>query len=259
MYLLPLTTIDKLDKTRKKFFWQGDGMRRKYHLVKWEIITKPKDKGGLGIKDSRKMNISLLCICWWKLENEDGLWQEIARKKYLKHKCLQQVAYKANNSPMWNDMIEVKHIYLMGRSMKVGNDHMIDFWRDILCANVSLKDKFAGLYDICTTQNCPVNELCCKNWWLDFQRWLDEGLQDQLRRLRDIIFRYKVNEAKDVASWDWEKTGNFSVKSMSKNLCCNSYGPNNKQIWNAKLPLKIKIFIRLPLQNTILTKDNLIK
>jgi len=48
------------------------------------------------------------------------------------------------------------------------------------------------------------------------------------------------------------------------NLCpstyvANSYGPNNKQIWKAKLPLKIKIFIRLPLQNAILTKDNLIK
>jgi hypothetical protein len=31
--------------------------------------------GGSGIKDIRKMNISLLCKWWWKLENEDGLWQ----------------------------------------------------------------------------------------------------------------------------------------------------------------------------------------
>jgi hypothetical protein len=44
------------------------------------VITKPKEKGGLGVKDLRKMNISLLCKWWWKVENEEGLWQEIVRK-----------------------------------------------------------------------------------------------------------------------------------------------------------------------------------
>ena len=46
------------------------GFEKKYHLVRWETITKPKEKGGLGVKDLRKMNISLLCKWWWKLEND---------------------------------------------------------------------------------------------------------------------------------------------------------------------------------------------
>jgi len=62
--------IEKIDKVRKRFFWQGGGTKRKYHLVKWKIITKPKEKGGLGVKDLKKMNVSLLCKCWWKLEHE---------------------------------------------------------------------------------------------------------------------------------------------------------------------------------------------
>ena len=33
---------------------------------------------------------------------------------------------------------------------------------------------------------------------------------------------------------------------------CNSYGPLNKQMWKAKMPLKIKIFMWLTLQNSIL-------
>jgi hypothetical protein len=40
--------------------------------VKWAKVAKPKSKGGLGIKDLRKMNLSLLCKWWWKLENEEG-------------------------------------------------------------------------------------------------------------------------------------------------------------------------------------------
>ena len=43
---------------------------------------------------------------------------------------------------------------------------------------------------------------------------------------------------------------------MYKHLCQNDQGQNFKHIWQAKIPLKIKIFMWL-LQNAILTKDNL--
>ena len=36
----------------------------KYHLVRWGVLCKSKKKGGLGIKDIRKMDISLL-YKWW--------------------------------------------------------------------------------------------------------------------------------------------------------------------------------------------------
>lgn len=49
MYLFPKTVTENLDKQRRSFFWQGRGQKRKYHLVKWEIICKSKKKGGLGI------------------------------------------------------------------------------------------------------------------------------------------------------------------------------------------------------------------
>jgi hypothetical protein len=74
MYLLPKTIVKSLDKQRRLFFWRGNSAKRKYHLVKWEIICKNKKKGGLGVKDIRKMNISLLTKWWWKLEYEDGIW-----------------------------------------------------------------------------------------------------------------------------------------------------------------------------------------
>jgi hypothetical protein len=39
-------------------------------------------KGELGVKDLRRMNISLLCKWWWKFEKGEGMWQEIVKKKY---------------------------------------------------------------------------------------------------------------------------------------------------------------------------------
>jgi hypothetical protein len=64
IYLLPKTIIKDLDKARRTFFWQGGHTKRKYHLVRWTKICKSKKKGGLGIKDIRKTNLSLLCK-WW--------------------------------------------------------------------------------------------------------------------------------------------------------------------------------------------------
>jgi hypothetical protein len=58
MYLLSKTILKRMDRTRKSFFWQGGGEKKKYYLVKWSKVTNPKQKGGLGIIDLRKMNQS---------------------------------------------------------------------------------------------------------------------------------------------------------------------------------------------------------
>jgi len=85
MYLLPKTILKKIDIIRKRFFWQGGGFKKKYHLVKWKRVCQLKKKGGLGVKNLQKMNASLLCKWWWKLEQKEGLWQEIVKKKYVKN------------------------------------------------------------------------------------------------------------------------------------------------------------------------------
>jgi hypothetical protein len=159
MYLLPKTVVKKIDIIRKRFFWQGGANKRKYHLVKWAVITKPKKKGGLGVKDLRKMNISLLCKWWWKLENEEGLWQEIVRKKYKVKGGIVNLRNKPSNSPVWNDLIKIKGVYLAGRIMKIGDGRDIDFWRDPWYGRVNLIEKFRDLYDISNEQCVSVADM----------------------------------------------------------------------------------------------------
>ena len=73
MYLFPKTIVNSLEKQRRSFLWQGGGRKKKYHLVKWLTVCKSKNKGGLGVKNIYRMNISLLCKWWWRLEMEQGL------------------------------------------------------------------------------------------------------------------------------------------------------------------------------------------
>ena len=48
LYLLPKTILEKIDNIRKRFFWQGGSLKKKYYLVKWIRICQLKKKGGLG-------------------------------------------------------------------------------------------------------------------------------------------------------------------------------------------------------------------
>jgi hypothetical protein len=50
MYLLPKTTIEKLDMKRKSFVWQGGGDTKKYHLVNWPRVCVEKSMEVLELK-----------------------------------------------------------------------------------------------------------------------------------------------------------------------------------------------------------------
>jgi hypothetical protein len=94
-----------------------------------DFLQKQK-KGGWGIKDIRKMNISLLCKWWWRLQNEKGLWQDIVRAKYLRTSEVGNVVHKLDDSPIWCDLLKVKNLYLRGRSVNVQSGHTTLFWLD---------------------------------------------------------------------------------------------------------------------------------
>jgi hypothetical protein len=114
MFMVPKNVL-KMEKMRRKFFWQGGSLKRKYHIVKWSKVCKAKKKGGLGMKKLRKLNISLFCKWWWILENEQGLWQEIVSLKYIKNTPICLIKNKYSDSPVWIDLLKVRHIYLQGR------------------------------------------------------------------------------------------------------------------------------------------------
>ena len=259
LYMLPKTIHKRLDKTRKHFFWQGGGIKKKYYLVKWTKAARPKNKGGLGIQDLWKLNISLLCKWWWKLEACQGIWQTIVMKKYVKDKNIAQLKVKPVNSPVWNDLLKIKDIYLKGRVMCVGNGQFTDFWRDSWCGMISLKEKFPDLFDICNETTGSVALFANRGWNLSFRRWLDERQQESVRKLRDMLAPCALSSERDYPKWLGERDGKFSVKSQYASIWAADTEDKNKNLWKAKIPLKIKVFMWLVKSNAILTKDNLSK
>ena len=67
---------------------------RKYRLSKRDILCRSKEQGGRGIMNLKVQNKCLLSKWLFKFTNEDGIWQQIFRNKYLKSKTLTHVEKK---------------------------------------------------------------------------------------------------------------------------------------------------------------------
>lgn len=51
-------------RIQRKFLWGGVGGGKKINWVKWKSVCQQKRNGGVGVKDIRVMNISLLSKCY---------------------------------------------------------------------------------------------------------------------------------------------------------------------------------------------------
>ncbi|KAL7615338.1 hypothetical protein Lser_V15G05965 [Lactuca serriola] len=64
IFRAPRKIILMLDGIRKRFLWGNDGEKRKINLVSWDLVTKPKREGGLGVDSLESANLALLAK-WW--------------------------------------------------------------------------------------------------------------------------------------------------------------------------------------------------
>jgi hypothetical protein len=60
IYLLQEMTHGEMNKSRARFLWEGVGNKRKYHMLDGATVCRPREFGGLGVINTRLMNISLM-------------------------------------------------------------------------------------------------------------------------------------------------------------------------------------------------------
>ncbi|KAM3348275.1 hypothetical protein ACQJBY_021904 [Aegilops geniculata] len=195
MWLMNRTFVEKLDKHRRRFFWQGCIKKRRYHLIRWNRICRSKEKGGLGIKDLRKQNISLMLKWWWKLDTQKGIWQDIVRARYLRNQTVATVSPRFSDSPCWKILLKIKNLYMIGRKLRVGTGNLTRLWKDSINGLTPFQEQFPCLFDICVDQDCTLDKLSSITCSSIFRRRLNADLTDQWSNLRDQGFRRETTSS----------------------------------------------------------------
>ncbi|GAU46740.1 hypothetical protein TSUD_286000 [Trifolium subterraneum] len=68
---------------QRDFLWGGTKRGKTISWIKWDVVCLPKSRGGLGVRDVRVINISLLAKWRWRLlTNDNVVWKEVIRSKY---------------------------------------------------------------------------------------------------------------------------------------------------------------------------------
>ena len=60
LFRMPKGVKARLEKIQRDFLWGGGILKRKIHLINWNIVCSSKGKGGLGIRSLSTLNRAIL-------------------------------------------------------------------------------------------------------------------------------------------------------------------------------------------------------
>jgi hypothetical protein len=116
-------------------------------MVDWATVCKPREFGGLGILNTKVMNIALLLKWIWKIyQDANGLWVDLIRAKYLGNNDLFSPAVPPKGSQFWNSLQKIKWYFKLGARHRVRNGRCTYFWLDWWTGSGPLCDRFPRLF-----------------------------------------------------------------------------------------------------------------
>ena len=101
-------------------------------------------------------NVCLLSKWLYKLVNEDGIWQDLLRKKYLKNKIIGEVHWKPGDSHLWSGLMKAKDRFLDLSVFNIHNGSQTRFWEAKWLGNFTLKEQYPSLYNITRKEHISV-------------------------------------------------------------------------------------------------------
>jgi len=215
-------------------------------MASWDMLSRPKDQGGLGIINTKIMNECLLTKWIWKIfKQPDEVWYKLLKAKYMRHKSFFN-SKSRGASQFWQGLHKVKHLFKWGAIHKVRDGSQTFFWLDTWLGDSPLKIQYPTLYSISRDPNAMVADIYYGGeWTIDFRRSLSSTEALEHDHLLSLLQTFHINSSEcDEVEWSLDKSKGFSTKSLytfitHRGVCMR----NSDNFWRTKLPLKIKVFI----------------
>jgi hypothetical protein len=190
---LPPGIIAVLDRARRHCLWRKKDNHRVNSLAAWDMICKPKNKGGLGIINLQIQNSALLLKHLHKFYNhEDIPWVHFVRDAYY-YQSVPHVLVLFG-SFWWRSVISLSEEYRSITSVTIGNGCSTLFWSD-LWKKEAFDSKFSRLYSFAKDRLQSVKEFALKDSILDnFDLPLSVEAHAELSSLMDLIGDAHLNE-----------------------------------------------------------------
>jgi hypothetical protein len=255
LHHIPTNVCNQLDKIARSFLWGGDGVSRTWNHVNWHTVTTPKRFGGLGIREARIINVSLLGkLVWSMLHHKEKLWVQVLTHKYLDKKSIWIADKKSSASITWRGIMKAVASFAHGYKLRIGAGETSFWYED--WTKLGPLCKLVHFVNISDTE-LKLHDVCKDGGW-DLQILATMMSSDIVQAIQQItppmILDTRLN---DEWAWQPEQQGKYTCSSGYFWLLQQQRGwdPNcdMRWIWRLKVPAKIQHFIWLCSHNALPT------
>ncbi|GJU50290.1 RNA-directed DNA polymerase, eukaryota, reverse transcriptase zinc-binding domain protein [Tanacetum coccineum] len=258
VFLLPITIIKEINKLLKGFLWNHGETSKGNAKVAWKNICKPKDQGGLGLKNLQVWNKALLAKHVWNIATKkDTLWVKWVHSVKLRGRSIWEVSIDVNDSWGWKNLLNIRDIIRNNVKNIIESGNETSIWFDNWCSLSPLSNFIShrDLYDARLRGDLRVRDMIVNGQW----RWPYEW-NEKFPMLKNLVVPTIKNGVNDRIVWH-DKFGKdvaFSVSVANRDM--NDQGPCVpwwKLIWFPQCIPKHSFILWLAVQNRLTTLDKL--
>jgi hypothetical protein len=237
-----IETLLAIEKILRGFLWKGRKDAHGGHcLVAWDRVCMPKELGGLGILNLRRMNIVLRARWLWLSRMEASRpWKEFD----IRVPAL------------------VIEVFEAATSSVLGDGASTFFWIDRWLPDGRLKDLAPRLFALIPkrlSRSRMVKDCLDGGWLDDIPADLDAQAIDELLAVADCVEGLTVTTGvPDIFKWNWGAKDVYSANSCYLGMFHGSITMAGAlQVWKSRAPAKCRFFLWLALHDRCWTADRL--
>lgn len=256
--LLPKGVCRKLEKMSRDFIWGSKSDAKSWHSIAWNKFCKPKEEGGVGLRDLYSFNKALIMKAGWGLiTTPDAFWVQVVKAKYGCGQGILPVVIKKNQaSSFWRGINGVWKDLMRGVQWTIGDGKRVRFWYDRwLPSGLILNETTTVVIpDELVEQSVDFFSHESGHWKTNLIRpYLHEWAFKEVMGCRVAI----PYAGEDRPCWGLSPVGEFTTKSAYRLLTGRrERGSKDWQVvWKWPGPQRVKCFIWMVLSGGLKTNS----
>ncbi|KAL0361607.1 UNVERIFIED_CONTAM: hypothetical protein Sradi_3845200 [Sesamum radiatum] len=156
-FILPKGIIKEVEKRLRSFLWRGTS-NRGYQKVAWDLICRPYEEGGLGVRDVLALNQALMSKNLWDVirGKRDSIWLDWIFQNRLRDQTV-WVARENTGSWSWRKLLTLRAALIPHIQFRIGDGANFSLWNDPWHNLGPLITHFPRGPQV--TRTCPSNSL----------------------------------------------------------------------------------------------------
>jgi hypothetical protein len=251
---IPKSCLDDIQRMQRSFIWGDTDQKKKYCAVRWDKITVPKWRGGLGIRNLDAMNKACLAKLNFKLQSGcEDLWCKVMHGKY---QVQGNGIAKATDSSLRKSLAKLDPLLQQFSTWIVGDGRDIDAWSAVWIEEGLCLEKILNIPPhLIGLKVCDLVDVHGEWNWSLMSSWMPVEFQQKIA----AVCPPNQDNGRDVRAGVGGQKSEYSVACMYNNICGFHDKNENSvwhKVWKVKVSERIRAFIWMAMHDRLLTNSN---